>query len=111
MDESNKFLLLEQEFKTYKEMTDRQIEELKRVQEDHEKRIQQMEKSKEKTDYQYEQIIDMLNKLNEKTIPNLTTQIEELKDKPVKRYDQVITGIISAVVGGIVGFVINKFFR
>lgn len=31
-------------------------------------------------------------------------QIQELKDKPVKRYETVITAIITAVVGGLIGY-------
>ena len=54
--------------------------------------------------------MDMLKTLNEKTIPNLSKQIQEIKDKPNQRYNTVITSIISAIVGGTVGYVINKIF-
>ena len=107
----NEVVLLRQEFKSYKEVTDKTISELSDIIRDHEKRIQQIERSKEKTDFQYEQIMKTLETLNKDTIPKLTKEIEELKNKPVKRYDQVITGLISAIVGGIVGFVVNKIFK
>lgn len=107
----NEVVLLRQEFKSYKEVTDKTISELSDIIHDHEKRIQQIERSKEKTDFQYEQIMKTLETLNKDTIPKLTKEIEELKNKPVKRYDQVITGLISAIIGGIVGFVVNKIFK
>lgn len=107
----NDYLLLKQQFESYKEITDRTINELKRNLEDYDKRLLTMEKSKEKTDFQYEQIMDTLKKLNEVTIPNLTAQIEELKNKPAKRYDQVVTGIIGAIVGAIGGAIANTFIK
>jgi len=105
------YLLLKQQFESYKEITDKTITELKRNLDEYEKRLLAMEKSKEKTDFQYEQIMDTLKKLNEVTIPNLTAQIEELKNKPAKRYDQVVTGIIGAIVGAIGGAIANTFIK
>ena len=109
--EDNKFLLLEQEFKTYKEITNREIAKLQQATEEQEKRILAIERSKEKTDFQYEQIIQMLNKLNNVTIPNLTAQIEELKNKPVKRYDQAISSIIGAIFGAVGGVIAALFIK
>lgn len=105
------YLLLKQQFENYKEITDKTIAELKRNLDECEKRLLTMEKSKEKTDFQYEQIMETLKKLNEVTIPNLTAQIEELKNKPAKRYDQVVTGIIGAIVGAIGGAIANTFIK
>lgn len=107
----NDYLLLKQQFESYKEITDKTITELKKNLDECEKRLLTMEKSKEKTDFQYEQIMETLKKLNEVTIPNLTAQIEELKNKPVKRYDQVVTGIIGAIVGAIGGVIVNTFIK
>lgn len=101
--EENKILLLEQEFHSYKEITDKEIIKLQKELEDHEKRILSIERSKEKTDFQYEQIMETLNKLNNITIPNLTAQIEELKNKPIKRYDQIIGSVLGAIFGAIGG--------
>lgn len=75
------------------------------------KRITILENSQTKTDFQYEQIMEMLKIINEKTIPNLITDIEELKHKPAKRYEQVVTGILSGVVGIIIGIVSNLFLN
>ena len=42
-----------------------------------------------------------LNKLAEQTIPNLSKEIQEIKEKPVKRYETVVVGILAAIAGGI----------
>ncbi len=109
--EDSKFLLLEQEFKNYKIATNKEIEELKRISEAQEKRIIQIELNNAKTDIQYEQIMNILNKLNERTIPDLIAQIEELKNKPAKRYDQAIGGILGAIFGAIGGAVAGLFLK
>lgn len=109
--ETEKLLLqIEQSFKDHKEISDREIANLKISLEKMEQRLKEIETSKQKTDFQYEQIMETLQKINDTTIPNLIKEIEELKTKPVKRYDQVITVAISTVVGGILGFIINMFF-
>lgn len=110
MDE-NKILLLEQELKNYKEITNKEITSLQTNINDHEKRILEIERSKEKTDYQYEQIIKTLDTLNKITIPNLTKEIVELKNKPVKRYDQAITGILGAIFGAIGTFIAQTMLK
>lgn len=110
MNDENELALFKNDFRHYKEETDNKIKKLELLMDEQEKRIQIIERSKEKTDYQYEQIMDMLKTLNEKTIPNLSKQIQEIKDKPNQRYNTAITSIISALVGGTVGYVINKIF-
>ena len=40
-------------------------------------------------------------KLVEQTIPNLSKEIQEIKEKPVKRYETVVVGILAAIAGGI----------
>lgn len=109
--EDNRVLLLEQEFHNYKEINDREILKIQKELEDHEKRILSMERSKEKTDFQYDQIMETLNKLNNITIPNLTAQIEELKNKPIKRYDQVIGSILGAIFGAIGGAIAGVLLK
>lgn len=108
MNEDNELAILKNDFEHYKNETDTKVKRLELVINEQEKRIQLIERSKEKTDFQYEQIMEMLRTLNEKTIPDLTKQIQEIKDRPNQRYNTVITSIISAIVGGTVGFVINK---
>lgn len=109
--EESKILLLEQEFKTFKGITDSDIIEIKKELNEQDLRIKEMELSKQKTEYQYEQIMETLKTLNEKTIPNLTAQIEELKNKPAKRYDQAVSGIIGAIFGAVGANIVSIFFK
>lgn len=107
MTAEERLLLLQESFKNHKEHCEEQVELLRKDIYNIDKRVKDMEMSKQKTEYQYEQIMQTLNTLNEKTIPNLISQIEELKNKPVKRYDQAISGIIGAIFGAIGTFIVN----
>lgn len=111
MNEDNKILLLEQEFKNHKELTEKQIKELNKKIEMQQQEIIELKMQNTKTDVQYEQIMQILNKLNEKTIPDLINQIEELKNKPAKRYDQAIGSILGAIFGAIGGAIAGIFLK
>lgn len=99
-------MLLEQDFKNHKEQYDAICNRI----DDLDKRVKAIELSKQKTDYQYEQIMDSLKTLNEKTIPKLTAQIEELKNKPVKRYDQAVSSVLGAIFGAAGAWLASKMF-
>ena len=73
-------------------------------------RVSNLEAKSEKTDFQYEQIMKMLDKLTEQTIPELSKEIQDLKNKPAERYNTIVGAIISALVGGIIGFVVSRIF-
>lgn len=73
-------------------------------------RVNDLEAKGEKTDFQYDQIVKMLDKLTEQTIPELSREIQALKSKPAERYNTIVTSIISTIVGAVVGFVISKLF-
>ena len=107
----NEIALLRQQVETNNRIHDKEIAELKKITEEQEKRIVMLEKNNTKTDLQYEQIIKMLNKLTEKTIPELTAQVEELKNKPAKRYDQLIGGILGAIAGAVGGAMAGLFIK
>lgn len=34
-------------------------------------------------------------------------ELQQLKEKPIKRYDTIITAIITAICGGVIGYMIN----
>ena len=104
-------LLLKQELQNHKEVSDEKLHNIEHTLNLLDERVKDMEMSKQKTEYQYEQIMDTLKKLNEQTIPNLTKQIQELKNKPAERYNLIVTSIISAIVGGIVTFFINNLLN
>lgn len=112
MEEKEKeFLVLKQEFKSYKETAEKQIVELTRKTEEQEKRIIQLEMNNTKTDLQYAQIMQSLKTLNETTIPNLTAQVEELKNKPVKRYETIIGSVLGAIFGAVGGAIVGLVLK
>ena len=90
-----------QDFMTDCKVKKEKVDNLVVTTREQEKRIVQLEKNNTKTDYQYEEIMRTLNKLVEQTIPNLSKEIQEIKEKPVKRYETVVVGILAAIAGGI----------
>lgn len=55
-----------------------------------------------------------LTKVNDKVdtidsdVKEIKTDLQEIKDKPTKRYEQVVGYILSALVGGIIAFIFAK---
>lgn len=86
------------------------IVKLERIAESQEARIIELEKRNVKTDLQYEQIMNTLNKLINDTIPGLTKEIQAIKSKPAERYNTVITSILSTGVGAAIGWICSKLF-
>lgn len=84
-----------------------QIKELKEQNKDFEKRLTSIETSREKTEYQYEQIMDAIKKLNEVTLPNILAELESIKNRPAKRWDNVI----NAAIAGIVAIIVSLLFK
>ncbi len=96
--------------KTDCELYKNKIDAMEKNQVEHEKRIAELEMRNARTDFQYDQIMKMLDTLNEKTIPALSKEIQALKNRPVERYNAVVASIISTIVGAIIGFVCSKIF-
>lgn len=88
-------------------LLEEQVKELKAQNKDLEKRITAIETSRAKTEYQYDQIMRAIDKLNDITIPNVLKEIESLKNKPAKRYESIITAGIS----GVVAIIISLLFK
>lgn len=89
------FIVLKADCEVYKSKVDKlEIAALKL-----QDRVGNLEAKSEKTDFQYEQIMKMLDKLTEQTIPELSREIQALKNKPVERYNTIVGAIISAIVG------------
>lgn len=38
-------------------------------------------------------------------------RIEKLEEKPIKRYETVVTAILTAICGGVVGYLLNFIFK
>ena len=103
----------EEEFQKLKmscELYKNKVDRLEKMTEIQEQRISELEKRSEKTDFQYEQIMKTLDKLNETTIPALSQEISALKNKPSERYNTIVTALITTIIGGIMGFLISRFF-
>lgn len=105
--DDNKIILIQQDIQNIKEI----IKELKDTTKNHDERIIELEKSEITTEMQFEQIMTLLNKLNNETIPSLIKEVEELKNKPIKRYDQAITGILGAIFGAVGGAIAGLFLK
>ena len=86
----------------------KEVGELKEEIKELAKRILKIETSREKTEFQYDQIMKSLEELNKVTIPKLMEELENIKNKPAKRWDSVINALISAVVAALVGFGVSK---
>ena len=99
-------LKLKTDCEIYKQKIDRLEKEIT----SQEQRISELEKRSEKTDFQYEQIMKMLDKLTEQTIPELSKEIQAIKNKPAERYNTIVASIITACVGAVVGFIFSKLF-
>ncbi len=92
-----------------KDYNNQVIKDLKADVKELEGRILLIETSRQKTEFQYNEIMKSLNKLNNHTIPDLMKQIEDLRNKPAKRYDQAVSGILGAIFGAIGAYIVNKF--
>lgn len=64
-----------------------------------ERRVQKVESDNRLQTYQYEQIM--------KTLEEVKVDVTEMKNIPNKRWDVVITGIISAIVGCVMALVLK----
>ena len=104
----------EQEFIEFKldcqQYKDRIIK-LERIAESQETRIIELEKRNDKTDFQYEQIMKTLDKLINTTIPELTKEIQTIKNKPAERYNSIVSDIIRTIIATVIGFMIGKFLN
>jgi CII-binding regulator of phage lambda lysogenization HflD len=87
------------------------VDNLTIITKEQEKRISVLETENTKTDFQYNEIMKTLNKLVETTIPALSAEIQAIKEKPVKRYETVVAGVLGALAGGIGTFIVNMLFK
>lgn len=72
-------------------------------------RIEALETDRGRTEEQYKQIQKSIEDLG-KQQKELVDALNDLKQKPAKRWDSVVSNGISAVVGGAVGVAISKIF-
>ena len=83
---------LEDDFRAFKENNSKDHKEFYN-------RIEDNEKAKVESTIDRKHINEKLDKID--------VNVEALMQKPVKRYDSVVTGIITAVIGALVGFLLS----
>lgn len=47
----------------------------------------------------------------EEDVSEIKTDVKELKEKPSKRYETIITAILTAVCGGVVGYLLSMILK
>lgn len=99
----NNYELLKQQIENFISITKEQIKSLKDENKSLKDKIDILDKQSTKTDVQYSNIIETLNKL--------TTQVEDLKEKPAKRYDTMIGSILGAICGAVGGAIAGFFIK
>ena len=99
------------EFKIECSVYKNKIDKLEKVTETQEERIAILERNNTKTDLQYEQIMKTLTKLVEQTIPELSREIQTIKNKPAERYNTIVVAVIGAIAGGIGTYLLNLILQ
>lgn len=72
-------------------------------------RLEALENERGRTDEQYKNIMSDIADLKGQ-YKEILARLDELKQQPAKRWDTVITGCISAIVGGVMALVVAKIF-
>ena len=75
MDSNTQILMAERENALKIAAIEEKLKEYEKQHGDYEKRLLAIERSSEKTEFQYQEIMKALNKLNDKTIPDLIKDI------------------------------------
>lgn len=78
---------------------EQEFKEIKKILSEHGRRLTDLETDKKLNIFQYEQIMEMLKELK--------TDMSEMKEKPSKRWDLVITGLISAATAFIASIILK----
>lgn len=65
-------------------------------------RLEQLDRSAAVTDDRYVRILHEIEEINEK--------LKALSEQPQRRWDAAVTGTITAIIGGVIGFVISQIF-
>lgn len=76
---------------------EQRISKLEEDYRDLQKRVTEIEKDKKLQEYQYNNIIDNLQELK--------SDVKEIKQTPSRRWDLIITGSITAIIGGIIALI------
>lgn len=69
----------------------KEIEQIKQELKNHEKRLSDIEGDRKLQLYQYESIMQCMSEMK--------LDIKEIKERPIKKWDLIIMGVISACIG------------
>lgn len=72
-------------------------------------RIEALENERGRTEEQYKNIMADISDLKGQ-YKEILARLDELKQQPAKRWETVVTGCISAIVGGVMALVVAKIF-
>lgn len=95
---------LETEIKQLKEMLNRNADDKREIY----KRLSNLEMNSARVDEKYIRIMAELDS-QKKQLADIAEMLDTLSKKPAKRWDAMISSIISAVVAGAVGFLVAHF--
>lgn len=79
----------------------------------HDRKIEEIEKTQTQILLDLTGNVKLLTQQQEvanKEISGIKQDVKDLKEKPSKRYDTAVTVIITAIVSGVVGYVISHLF-
>lgn len=78
--------------------------------ESHEKRIHELEQDRAALNKMATSIAVMAEKQNSliTKVDALNNKVDEMEQKPVKRWDNLITAIISSIVGIVIGWILTR---
>lgn len=68
-------------------------------------RLNSLEKAQAVHDFQYQTIMDSIKK-QELQMEQLEAKLNQLIEKPSKRWDGIVTSAISAIIGGVVAYIL-----
>ncbi len=83
-------------------------------------RITAVEQAVKSAQHQIDEMKELINSIHELAsevrfmrtdINKMQTDIDEIKAKPTKRYELILTTIITALTSGIIGFVISSILN
>ena len=86
-----------------------EVKESKVQRKDHEKRIATIEGDYKQSEERFNRIFDAIEKI-ETNIDKIASAIENIKIVPAKKWDNLMSAVMVALVGGIVGFILSKIF-
>ncbi len=83
-------------------------------------RVTAVEQAVKSAQHQIDEMKDLINSIHELAsevkhmrtdLNKMQTDIDTIKEKPTKRYELIVTGFITALISGIVGFLLSTILH